>query len=196
MGTHTDTPPRRRTSPQADAGHEPFTRFVPGTRITERSYRRPRRFRLLLGCLNPLPIPYVMQDGTFNQRKGRNETGHNLTSTFISETRKARILRLYKNNARIYSQSKNTTQSYNRIKRQLLTAQSLIQVYLQDWRHTYIYTKSKENKSHPHRQGGRQVRGPNARGTWMSGQVHETEGSYPRPRGAMASKPQCQRSCA
>ena len=60
--------------------------------------------------------------------------------------------------------------------------------------HTHIYTKSKENKSHPHRQGGRQVRGPNVRGTWVSGQVHETEGSYPRPHGAMAGKPQCQRN--
>ena len=28
----------------------------------------------------------------------------------------------------------------------------------------------------------------------MNGQVHETEGSYPRPRGAMAGKPQCQRN--
>ena len=49
---------------------------------------------------------------------------------------------------------------------------------------TCIYTKAKE-KATLIGKGGRQARGPNVRGTWMTGQVHETEGSYPRPRGAM-----------
>ena len=43
LSTRTGTPPRRRTSPQVGAGHEPPTRFAPGTGITERSYRRPGR---------------------------------------------------------------------------------------------------------------------------------------------------------
>ena len=120
-----------------------------------------------------------MQDATFKRRKGRNETGHNLTSTFNSEARKARILQLYKNNARIKSKQEHNAEL--QLNKKGNYHSTLIQVYLQDWRHTYIYTKSKENKSHPHRQGGRQVHGPNARGTWMSGQVHETEGVLPAP---------------
>ena len=46
--------------------------------------------------------------------------------------------------------------------------------------HTHLHQKQK-SKSHPHRQGGRQVHGPNECGTWVSGQVHETEGVLPAP---------------
>ena len=76
-----------------------------------------------------------------------------------------------------------------------LLTQLLKQFYLQDGATRCIYTKAKE-KATLKGKGGRQVRGPNVHGTWMSGQVHETEGSYPRPRGAMAGKPQCQCNCA
>ena len=51
ISTRTGTPPRKSTSPQVDAGHEPSTRFAPGTGITERSYRRPGRTRLITRVL-------------------------------------------------------------------------------------------------------------------------------------------------
>ena len=100
--------PHRRSTPDTNRLSGSFR----AAGITERSYRRPRWFRLFIGCLNPLPIPYVMQDGTFKQRKGRNKTGHNLTSTFNTETRKARILQsqLYKNNARIQSKQEHNAE--------------------------------------------------------------------------------------
>ena len=61
-----------------------------------------------------------------------------------------------------------------------LLTQLLKQFYLQDGATTCIYTKAKE-KATLKGKGGRQVCGPNARGTWMNGQVHETEGVLPAP---------------
>ena len=88
-----------------------------------------------------------MQDGTLKQRKGRNETGNNLTSTFNSEARKARILQLYKNNARI--QSKQEHNAELQPNKKAIIFSTLMQVYLQDWRHTDIYTKKQRKQKPP-----------------------------------------------
>ena len=70
-------------------------------------------------------------------------------------------------------------QSYNRLK-VLLHTHTYTVFTSQDGATTGIYTKAKE-KATLKGKGGRQVRGPNVRGTWMNGQVHETEGVLPAP---------------
>ena len=51
-----------------------------------------------------------------------------------------------------------------------------------DWRHTHTFTqKAKKAQATLTGKGGRQVRGPNERATWVIGQVHETEGVLPAP---------------
>ena len=70
--------------------------------------------------------------------------------------------------------------SKGRVKTEYILSQLLKQVYLQDGATTCTYTKAKE-KATLKGKGGRQVRGPNVRGTWISGQVHETEGVLPTP---------------
>ena len=55
-----------------------------------------------------------MQDGTFKQRKGRNETGYSLASTFITEARKARILQSQQS-CTYTVEAREQTQSYNRL---------------------------------------------------------------------------------
>ena len=53
-------------------------------------------------------------------------------------------------------------------------------------RHT-MQTKAKKWPPSQTRVADR-VRGPMWRGTWLIGQAHETEGSYPRPRGATVGR--------
>ena len=86
-----------------------------------------------------------MQDGTFKQRNGRNETGNNLTSTFNAHADKHVF---YNNHAVIQKQCTYTVKKERRrVTPEYSNVQALIRVYLTDWRHTHIYTKSKEKKS-------------------------------------------------
>ena len=50
--------------------------------------------------------------------------------------------------------------------------------------------KSKEMAT-PTDKGADRVCGPMWRETWVIGQAHETEGSYPRPRGATVGRSRC-----
>ena len=73
-----------------------------------------------------------MQDGTFKQGKGRNETGNSSTRTFISHS----------DTANTYLQQKKAIEELQPNK-QLFTAQSLTQFYLQDTAPQYPYKTPK-----------------------------------------------------
>ena len=58
------------------------------TGITERSYRRPWRFRFVTGMLKPTTNPLRDAGWRVNKRKRRSKAGNNWTSTFISHSDK------------------------------------------------------------------------------------------------------------
>ena len=102
-----------------------------------------------------------MQDGTFKQGKGRNETGNSSTSTFIAHSDKARIYSHTENHASITVKAMKA--SKGRVTTEYLFTQLLKQVYFTRRRHHMHLYKSK-GKSHPQRQGWQT--GPWTKCTW------------------------------
>ena len=122
----------------------------------------------------------AMQDGTFNGERTQR-AGNISTSTFIG------ILHVYRQDsqARMYRQHVyRQSKQYNRICNE--NVQSLIQVYLIDGATTCI---QKKRNGHPQRQGWQTGSvDPMWRGAGMTELAHETDASYPHPRGATVGR--------
>ena len=120
--------------------------------ITERCYRRPRRFRLLIGCLDPSTNSFRDARWNFQIREWTQRNEEQFNKHIYCTLRQARSLQLY-NNSDMYTvkaRNRKRTQSYNRL--ESYYTRTLIQFYFTRRRHHMHLHKSKA-KSHPHRQG-------------------------------------------
>ena len=76
-----------------------------------------------------------MQDGTFKQRKGRNETGHNLTSTFNAHIKQGQSIMQF------------TGKKSKTIRPTKAMFKHLTRFYLTDWRHKHTYKSPKKRRT-------------------------------------------------
>ena len=84
-----------------------------------------------------------MQDGTFKRRKGRNETGHNFTSTFISHSDKHVFTIIQKQCTYKVKAKKHNAELQPNKKRQLLTVHLFRFTYKTGATHTFTQKAKK-----------------------------------------------------
>ena len=111
LSTRTGIPPRKSTSPQVGAGHEPSIRFVPGQRPPSGVIAGLDGQIDYLGSIHPLRTSYVTQDGVSIREEEDNVKREHKISTF-NDTYEA----IMYSNASIYSEQKTMQEKYIRLR--------------------------------------------------------------------------------